>query len=476
MYNAKQYYMDGPLKVQKSTNGAMIKRKAVIPPGTGGPTTLYFGNAGPTSGKRFCSDFFISLDIEVSTADAPGAPTAGKQIYAVKDIQTCMISKLELNGSVNITNNHTALVPIYKCYTDTYKSVDDLEKHDLYVYQPDGTGFEPNTSRGVKTKASKGKFHMFYSAPLLNEALIAGFNGCTSMDLTIEVANNLFGLFATDIDQPYKVSIKDASLSYWTHDVATDSCSIYCPHFLTFPQTVSGGSFTIDTKSVNGIPKYIFTHISQNPFIFASKTTALTDLLTKPVPFTKISMDINNNLDALNANDKELYGLSLMGGYKSHSIQDYYNQDNMLTEFGGCIKVDLNHLPLSISSSDILRVNANCEYSSSKTNLFNYTSYCYISLLKLSASGGENTQQIISYDVPNETEEYDEIEFEDLIHGAGFFGKIKDFFKSGKAGKLLDKGIKVLDVVAPNATGVKQGLEKAQAVNSILSGNSTALF
>ena len=473
MYNAKQYYMDGPLKVQKSTNGAMIKRDAVIT-GSGGPITLYFGNAGPTSGKRFCSDFFISLTIEVSTSNPP---TANKVMYAVKDIQTCMRSKLELNGSVNITNDHTALVPIYKCYTDTYRSVDDLGKHDLYVYEPDGTGFENNTNtRGVKTKNAAGFFDMYYSAPLLNEALIAGFNGCTSMDLTIEVANNLFGLFATDIDQPYTVKITKATLSYWTHDVATDSCQIYCPHFLTFPKTVSGGSFSIDTKSVNGIPKYIFTHISQNPFMFSSKTTATDQLLTKPVPFKTLDMDINNNLNALNATDKELYGLSLMGGYKSHSIQDYYNADNILTEFGGCVKIDLNHLPLSISSSDILRVNALCTYSSSKSNLFNYTSYCYISLLKLSASGGENTQQIISYDIPNEVEEYDEIEFEDLIHGSGFFGKIKDFFKSGKAGKLLDKGIKVLDVVAPNATGVKQGLEKAQAVNSILSGNSTALF
>lgn len=469
MWSNKQFFTD-KLIAQKSCAGRFVNYPATSGTNTSGQVSLYWNNIQALSRKNFMDNFRIHFKVEVSGS---GTGTATDTIFFMKDINHAMRTLVSINGSISQEVEGWALTPILKCYSQKYKSKDNLLINDDWVYSGlTGTGVVPNGKRGYKGNANATfTFTAETNVPLMHYLLLNGLGGVNSLNIRIILDNNLYSILHTAFTLS-SVTIKEATITYDEYETSTEDFYIGIPYFV-FYNTALNGTNTIEsqTRNTNGACSYVFQHISQLGSLLTTKNTAD---LQKPLLMESINVDVNNNTNCWNVSGPvEAYGRCSAVDYQG-SLTDFYN-DLAVNSFGCVLKIDLHKLPVNISTSEIFRFNSRIKpISSSVSNLYLSTTYCYPAVLHLSEA--ESEIKYISYDAfVGELADYDPLD--DMIVGAGFWDKIKSFGKKviQYAPGLINKAGEIANVVAPGSKTAK-GFEKASQISNILTGTSTSLF
>lgn len=478
MWSNKQYFTD-KLVAQKSCAGRFVQYPATSGTGTSGQVSLYWNNIQALSRKNFMDNFRIHFKVSVSFSGVSGG--SGKTFTFMKDINHAMRTLVSINGAISQEVEGWALTPILKCYSEKYKSKDNLKINDDWVYSFTDTinlEYAETGGRGVKqnsdsTSTATFTFTAETNVPLMHYLLLNGLGGVNSLNIRIILDNNLYSIMSTGSN--YTATISEATITYDEYETSTEDFYIGIPYFVFYNTAVTTANGTASTESqtrnTNGACSYVFQHISQ---LGSLLTTRNTNDLQKPLLINSMNIDVNNNTNCWNVNGAvEAYGRCSAVDYQG-SLTDFYN-DLAVNSFGCVLKVDMHKLPVNISTSEIFRFNSRVvPASSSVTNLYLSTVYCYPAVLHLSEA--ESEIKYISYDAfVGELADYDPLDC--MIVGAGFWDKLKSFGKKviQHAPGLIDKGMRIADVVAPNS-GVSKGFEKASQISNILTGTSTSLF
>lgn len=472
MWSNKQYFTD-KLIAQKSCAGRFVQYPATSGTGTSGQVSLYWNNIQALSRKNYMDNFRIHFKVTVS---GTGTATATDTIYFMKDINHAMRTLVSINGSISQEVEGWALTPILKCYSEKYKSKDNLLINDDWVYTGKTGGVTENTGgRGYKGSAAESfTFTAETNVPLMHYLLLNGLGGVNSLNIRIILDNNLFSIMHSNFTVS-STTINEAVITYDEYETSTEDFYIGIPYFVFYNTaiTTANGSASTEsqTRNTNAACSYVFQHISQ---LGSLLTTQNTYDLQKPLLMNSVNVDVNNNTNCWNVSGPvEAYGRCSAVDYQG-SLTDFYN--NLAVNSYGCVlKVDIHKLPVNISTSEIFRFNSRVVASSSSvTNLYLSTVYCYPAVLHLSEA--ESEIKYISYDAfVGELADYDPLDC--MIVGAGWWDKIKSFGKKviQHAPGLIDKSMRIAEVVSPNS-GVSKGFEKASQISNILSGTSTSLF
>lgn len=474
MWSNKQFFTD-KLIAQKSCAGRFVNYPATSGTNTSGQVSLYWNNIQALSRKNFMDNFRIHFKITVS---GTGTTSAANSIYFMKDINHAMRTLVSINGSISQEVEGWALTPILKCYSPKYKSKDNLKYNDDWVYTgKTGTGVTENTSgRGyIGNAAATFTITAETNVPLMHYLLLNGLGGVNSLNIRVILDNNLFSILHSDFTIS-STTINEATITYDEYETSTEDFYIGIPYFVFYNTaiTTANGTTPIEsqTRNTNGACSYVFQHISQ---LGSLLTTRNTNDLQKPLLMNSVNVDVNNNTNCWNVSGPvEAYGRCSAVDYQG-SLTDFWNNHLADNSFGCVLKVDMHKLPVNISTNDIFRFNSRViPASSSVTNLYLSTTYCYPAVLHLSEA--ESEIKYISYDAfVGELADYDPLD--DMIVGAGFWDKIKSFGKKviQHAPGLISKAGEIANVVAPGSK-VSQGLEKASQISNILTGTSTSLF
>ena len=474
MWSNKQYFTD-KLVAQKSCAGRFVQYPATSGTGTSGQVSLYWNNIQALSRKNFMDNFRIHFKITVS-----GTSVASNDIYFMKDINHAMRTLVSINGAISQEVEGWALTPILKCYSEKYKSKDNLNVNDDWVYSTASTtalAVNDAGKRGYKAGGTPGSFTFTAetNVPIMHYLLMNGLGGVNSLNIRIILDNNLYSIMHSGFTVAPTITINEATITYDEYETSTEDFYIGIPYFVFYNTQISSPngstSYESQTRNTNGACSYVFQHISQLGSLLTTKNTYD---LQKPLLINSMNIDVNNNVNCWNVNGAvEAYGRCSAVDYQG-SLTDFYN-NFAVNSFGCVLKVDLHKLPVNISTSEVFRFNSRVvPASSSVTNLYLSTVYCYPAVLHLSES--ESEIKYISYDAfVGELADYDPLDC--MIVGAGFWDKIKSFGKKviQHAPGLIDKASRIADVVAPNS-GVSKGFDKASQISNILTGTSTSLF
>lgn len=476
MWSNKQFFTD-KLVAQKSCAGRFVQYPATSGTGTSGQVSLYWNNIQALSRKNFMDNFRIHFKVTVS-----GSSVASNDFYFMKDINHAMRTLVSINGAISQEVEGWALTPILKCYSEKYKSKDNLNVNDDWIYKTSSatTIITANDApkRGYKAGTSPGSFTLTAetNVPLMHYLLMNGLGGVNSLNIRIILDNNLFSIMHTGFTIT-STTINEATITYDEYETSTEDFYIGIPYFVFYNTAITTANGTTPTESqtrnTNGCCSYVFQHISQLGSLLTSRNNPAADL-QKPLLMNSVNVDVNNNTNCWNVSGPvEAYGRCSAVDYQG-SLTDFYN--NMAENSFGCVlKVDMHKLPVNISTSEIFRFNSRIVASNSAvSNLYLSTTYCYPAVLHLSES--ESEIKYISYDAfVGELADYDPLD--SMIVGAGFWDKIKSFGKKviQVAPGLINKAGEIANVVAPGSK-VSQGLEKASQISNILTGTSTSLF
>lgn len=474
MWSNKQFFTD-KLIAQKSCAGRFVNYPDTSGHGTSGQVSLYWNNIQALSRKNFMDNFRINFKITVS-----GTSSASNDIYFMKDINHAMRTLVSINGSISQEVEGWALTPILKCYSPKYKSKDNLNVNDDWVYSTSSTNALADNDagkRGYKAGGTPGGFTFTAetNVPLMHYLLLNGLGGVNSLNIRIILDNNLLSIMHCGFTDSPTVTVNEATITYDEYETSTEDFYIGIPYFVFYNTALAGsnGSATTEsqTRNTNGACSYVFQHISQLGSLLTTKNNYD---LQKPLLMNKIDVDVNNNTNCWNVTGPvQAYGRCSAVDYQG-SLTDFYN--NMAVNSFGCVlKIDMHKLPVNISTSEIFRFNSRVIAStSSVTNLYLSTVYCYPAVLHLSEA--ESEIKYISYDAfVGELADYDPLD--DMIVGAGFWDKVKSFGKKviQYAPGLINKAGEIANVVAPGSKTAK-GFEKASQISNILTGTSTSLF
>ena len=478
MWSNKQFFTD-KLIAQKSCAGRFVNYPDTSGHGTSGQVSLYWNNIQALSRRNFMDNFRIHFKVKVS-GNTTSTENSG-EIYFLKDINHAMRTLISINGSISQEVEGWALTPILKCYSPKYKSKDNLLVNDDWVYTghtgavsplgPAGVA-EPN-NRGYKgtTASSEYSFTAETNVPLMHYLLLNGLGGVNSLNIRIILDNNLFSIMHCGLATA-TTTITEATITYDEYETSTEDFYIGIPYFVFYNTALNAtGSTESQTRNTNGACSYVFQHISQLGSLLTTKNTYD---LQKPLLMNKVDVDVNNNTNCWNVSGPvQAYGRCSAVDYQG-SLTDFYN-NLAVNSFGCVLKIDLHKLPVNISTSEIFRFNSRIiPTTSSVSNLYLSTTYCYPAVLHLSEA--ESEIKYISYDAfVGELADYDPLD--DMIVGAGFWDKIKSFGKKviQYAPGLINKAGEIANVVAPGSKTAK-GFEKASQISNILTGTSTSLF
>ena len=475
MYSQRQTF-DSHLLPELNCKGRYVQYPATSISGGGGATSIYFNNIQALSTKNFMKDFMITYKISIEAT-----PANGKYFKFIKDINNAMRTLVTVNGQISYESDGSAITPIYKTYSERYKSVDNLYYNDIYTYEPDGTNWILNTTdRGVLAgTTTKDTFDVYTSVPIFNELLINGLGGVRGLNIRIILDNNLFSLVDTTLSTSWTATISEATITYTEYETQSDSFYIRIPHFETYNKvSTTNTEVASDTRNTASSPSRVFVHLSVNGQVVSSQ---LSGNISHPITPSTVGIDINNNVNCWNVSDVyQMYGrcVSDKDGYKG-TIQDF-TQINMkgVNERGAVLMIDNHNLPVNISTSDIYRFNARVKATwSTITNIYLYTVYMYNAVLVLTPEKSE-IKYISDDTFTSEIIEHED--YEDLIVGgfsfSNMFGKIKNFIKKHPPSQILDTVGKVADVVNPSGSKFQEGIGKAQQISNILGMGSTSLF
>lgn len=483
MWSNKQYFTD-KLIAQRSCNGRFVQYPATSGTGTSGQVSLYWSNIQALSRKNFMDNFRISFRIDVSFTGVSGG--ANKTFEFIKDINHAMRTLVSINGSISQEVEGWALTPILKCYSEKYKSKDNLLVNDDWVYSITDTtnlehGISSTDKRGVKQKSTSTStatlgFSAYCNVPIYHYLLMNGLGGVNSLNIRIILDNNLYSIMSAGSN--YTATIQEATITYDEYESSTEDFSIGIPYFVFYNTAITSPngstSYESQTRNTNGCCSYVFQHISQLGSLLTAKNTIGTGELQKPLLMESVNIDVNNNTNCWNVSGPiQAYGRCSAVDYQG-SLTDF--ADNLgINSFGCVLKIDMHKLPTNISSSEIFRFNSRVVPSSSSvSHLYLSTVYCYPAVLHLSEA--ESEIKYISYDAfVGELADYDPLD--NMIVGAGWWDKLKSFGKKvlNNAPGLIDKASRIADVVSPNS-GVSKGFDKASQISNILTGTSTSLF
>lgn len=476
MWSNKQFFTD-KLIAQKSCAGRFVQYPATSGTGTSGQVSLYWNNIQALSRKNFMDNFRIHFKITVS-----GTSVGSNEFYFMKDINHAMRTLVSINGAISQEVEGWALTPILKCYSEKYKSKDNLNVNDDWVYSTSSaaTIITANDApkRGYKAGTSPGSFTLTAetNVPLMHYLLLNGLGGVNSLNIRIILDNNLFSIMHTGFNIT-STTINEATITYDEYETSTEDFYIGIPYFVFYNTAITTANGTTPTESqtrnTNGACSYVFQHISQLGSLLTARNNPAADL-QKPLLMNSVNVDVNNNTNCWNVSGPvEAYGRCSAVDYQG-SLTDFYN--NMAENSYGCVlKVDMHKLPVNISTSEIFRFNSRIVASNSAvSNLYLSTTYCYPAVLHLSEA--ESEIKYISYDAfVGELADYDPLD--SMIVGAGFWDKFKSFGKKviQYAPGLINKAGEIANVVAPGSKTAK-GFEKASQISNILTGTSTSLF
>lgn len=467
---AKRVYYNDVLKPRKSVGGFYSEWPATSGENTSGNMTLQWTNVQSLSTKHFMNDFMVDLEFEIEFTAT--ASDASKTVFLNKDINNAFSTLITLSGGLS-KETPGYICNLFKTYSERYKSVPDLEKQDMYIYETD-TNCTLGTRGIVITSAStKTIFRVKTCVPLYHEFLLNGVGGITGLSIRINIANNLINLIDGSANfgsiNDFKATCKHANLCYTNIEGQSDTYDILIPHFEIF--YVNATSRTVaQTRSTESCPNRVFQFIAQNP-----QTASLTAYnLKKPLKIDDVNLIVNGNANAFNTNN----ALQLFNRCKGYEVCPYLGSltdwcgsatDN---EFGCVVAYDMGYLPINQGTHETFRFASTVDCTpGSYPNLYLYTIYMYASLLHLSPTGCENK---FATDMIGEIEEYEDLD-DDLLIGGSLFGRFKNWFKSGGPSRLIDRASKIVDVVAPGSK-VSDGLNKVSQISNILTGNSTSIF
>lgn len=478
MYSQRQTF-DAHLLPELNCKGRYVQYPATSISGGGGATSIYFSNIQALSPKNFMKDFMITYKIGITAA-----AVSGKTFKFIKDINNAMRTLVSVNGQISYESDGAAITPIYKTYSEKYKSVDNLDYNDIYTYEADGTNWAldtTNKTRGVIYGSSPGSntFYAYTTVPIFNELLINGLGGVRGLNIRIILDNNLYSLVDTNLATTWTATILEATICYSEYETQNDSFFIRIPHLETYNKVATSNTeVASDTRNTASSPSRVFVHLSVNGQVVSSQ---LSGNISHPITPSTVGIDINNNVNCWNISDVyQMYGrcVSDKDGYKG-TIQDF-TQINIKAnnERGACLMIDNHNLPVNISTSDIYRFNARVKATwSTITNIYLYTVYMYNAVLVLTPEKSE-IKYISDDTFTSEIIEHED--YEDLIVGGfsfgNMFGKIKNFIKKHPPSQILDTVGKVADVVNPNGSKFQEGIGKAQQISNILGMGSTSLF
>lgn len=296
MYSCKQYFRDS-LKQQVSCNGRFV-RYGSTSKSTTGAMVIYFNNIQSLSPKNFMKDFMINFKFKINATSA-----SGKTFAFLKDINNAMRTLITINGSLNYENDGAATTPIFKAYSERYKSVDNLNNNDIWHYEVDGTNWAINTSgRGVTYgSASLAKdFYAYTSVPLLHPYLINGIGGVNSLNIRISLDNSLWSIIDTNLTTAITTTLEECVIQYAEYETQSDSFDILVPYFVSYnTQASSGSRFQSQTRNVSSTCSAVFCHLNVNGSIVAAQQNNN----QKSLPFTDIKVNVNNNSNCFNANN-----------------------------------------------------------------------------------------------------------------------------------------------------------------------------
>lgn len=475
---AKRVYFNDQLKARKSVNGFYSTWDANSGINTSGNICLQWQNIQSLSLKHIMTDFMINLSFEVAFNAANDDAVVGKKVFLNKDINNAFETNVALSGGLSRTN-YGVICNLFKNYSERYKSVPDLDKQDLYVYEGGTNTTIADDKRGVKitAKNTASTFTVSTSVPLYHEWLLGPLGGITGLTIIINIANNLINIIDTNATLSHikdvVVTCRKASITYCNYEQTSDSFNLLIPHFDVF-FTEASNSTDIQTRSTESCPNSVFQFITQNPAGLGNTAAGIPKLLKKPLLIKSLTATVNGNANAFNTKEP----MQLYSRCKSYHTCPYLGQmsdwfdERTANEYSCCIKIDNGYLPLTQGDHSTFRFSSQltCD-KTGYSGVYVYTIYMYAAQLHLSATGCECK---FATDLIGEPEEYDDLE-EELLIGGSLFGKFKNWFKSGGPSRLIDKASKIVDVVAPNS-GVSQGLNKASQISNILTGSATSIF
>lgn len=482
MYSQRQTF-DAKLLPEISTNGRYVNYPATSISGGGGATSIYFNNIQALSTKNVMKDFMITYTFSVSATSDSGSTFA-----FIKDINNAMRTLVTVNGQISYESDGAAITPIFKTYSEKYKSVDNLNFNDIYTYEiPTGvTTWGINTGkRGVKGAGSfgAGTFLIHCTVPIYNELLFK-LGGVKGLNIRIILDNNLYSITETTLTSSYTVSVSSAVITYTEYATNSDEFHIRIPHFEVYNKKQDSGSeVASDTRNTSSSCSRVFVHSSINGQVVGAHITA-TKNITTPVTPSSVNIDVNNNVNCYNASDIfQIYGRCKGDdvGYIG-TLQDF-TQLNMsgVNERGAVIMLDNHNLPINISTSDIYRFNArvNATYDSDLNNyIYLYTVYMYNAILNLTPEKSE-IQYISNDTITSDILEHEDYPDELMVGGfslSNAFSKVKNFFKKHPPSQILGKVGEVANVVNPNGSKFQDAINKGQQISNILGMGSTSLF
>ena len=466
------------LKARKSMRGFYSQWDATSGTGTSGNISLQWNNVQSVSTKHFMDDFMVRLEFEFSFDS--GASNDGKVVYLNKDISNSINTLVSLSGGLS-RENSGLLCNLFKCYSEKFKSVPNLDVQDMYIYEAGANCTLSTTSPGIEiTSASTTtSFKVKCCIPVYHEYLINGIGGITGLTIRMNFCNNLYNLIATDATvaniSGFTAKCEKASLTYVNYETTSDTFHILAPHFdMFYVDFNAGGQAVAQTRNAESTPTAVFQFITQNPNTFTGITA---NNLQKPLKIDNVVCTVNGNSNAFNTNeafDNYSRCKSYRNGPYLGSLEDWMTQKTR-NDFGCVLKIDMGYLDVNQMTSETFRFasTVNCT-PGSYSNLYLYTVYCYVQ--EITCSPTEN-QARFTADLVGEIEEYEDL-YDEMYIAGGFFDKIKSFGKKliNMAPSLIDKAQKISEVIAPNS-GVSKGLNTASQISNILSGQgSTSIF
>lgn len=479
MYS-NQTVIQETLKPLKSTNAHYTVYDASSKPNDDISTsdnTIYWQNIQTLSKSNIAKDFRLNMEFELTDTDT----AANKYFFFKKNINYALNILINLNGKVVKETQGHAIMGILSSYSSQFKSFDDYDKQDIYVYDcaDAGTGTSGTVGKFTKRTGKQGinaagtftaasnKCIIKTSTPLAHEFLLGPISGLNSMNVKITMLKGLKNIISTDITD-YGLKLTKASITFTEYEGQSSSFSKVIPYFVPYLQQVSSTEVQAQTRNVSGAPAAVFNFVQLNPEV----NNSIDNTHFKTALIKCCTVDVGNSSNVYNASSpEEMYSrCNADASPYLGSIQDFLDESTHNGFERSLIKVNMRNLNQNISTPDLFRYNIRCTVDSGLTNYYLYSVYCYRGLLIM--NDNESTLKYIFDEPLIDCVDYDEDE--DMFYGGSIFSKMRDFIKNKGISSLLDKGKKIVDTLAPNS-GISQGLSKAQEVSNVL-GLSSSIF
>lgn len=482
MYSKNRVFND-ELIAKKHCNGRLVKFDSTSGTGTdGNRQVIYFNQIAPTSTKRLMSNFMLSGEITLSGTVNGSAEGKTVKVEFLKNIMEALTINVTLNGSINYECRAGLFCQILQNYSEKYKSYPDTTKqfdYDKYVIEKT-TPASPYT---VTFVADTDKIH--FNVPLMHPLVINNLSGVSSMNVRVTTDPSLYSIMKFSVSEgtlssnQVKGSINVCTITYEESDVVSDTFKqniLYPVVYQKSYSTNSGGYVVGDTAKCSS-DVHNTTSAPSDLFIMVAYDG---QLINSPFSYTKsrterikeLYCDINNDINILNGNNMlDLYKICKMHNYQG-SLSDFMGIDAVQNNFSPIIRVPITSLPVDINTNDIFRANIRDVVVSDNgtTGLTLFVVYMYNACLTLSPEKSE-IQYIKNDPFVGEIMEYSGDE--DVL-GAGFFDKIKGFFKNQGISKLANTVSGIANVIKPG-NGVSGVADKVGTVASLL-GASTSVF